>query len=88
MTVPGGKDVRACPFQPKDVVDSQWRGVVPFVHRGERWIGGGVVDLAHLSFGLTRFNTGRCRPGWNYPGNPLRGSLQKPSFVGWELKGD
>ena len=61
---------------------------MPFVHRGERWIGGGGVDLAHASFGLTLFNTGRYRPGWSYPGNPLRGSLKKPSFVGWELNGD
>jgi len=83
----GNKDVRYCPFQTQDVVNSQWWGVAPFVHRDETWIGGGMVDLAHVSFGLTLFNPGRNMPGWNNPGNPLRGSLQRPKFIGWELEG-
>jgi len=90
LTVPadmGNKDVRYCPFQTQDVVNSQWWGVAPFVHRDETWIGGGMVDLAHVSFGLTLFNPGRNMPGWNNPGNPLRGSLQRPKFIGWELEG-
>jgi hypothetical protein len=90
LTVPGdprNKDVRYCPFQTKDVVNSHWWGVAPFVHRDETWVGGGIVDLAHVSFGLTIFNPGRNMPGWDNPGNPLRGSLQRPKFVGWELEG-
>lgn len=90
LTVPaelGRTDVRCCPFQTKNVVDSHWWGVAPFVHKDETWMGGGVVDLAHVSFGLTLFNPGRGMPGWNNPGNTLRGSLQRPSFIGWELEG-
>ena len=26
-------------------------------------------------------------PGWDNPGNDLRGSLQRPSFIGWEMNG-
>ena len=90
LTVPGelGRtDVRCCPFQTKPVVDSHWWGVAPFIDKDETWIGGGVADLAHVSFGLTLFNPGRGMPGWSNAGNPLRGSLQRPSFIGWELKG-
>lgn len=90
LTVPGSvtsKDVRACPYQTKEVVDSHWWGVAPFVFKDDSWIGGGMVDLAHVTFGLTLFNPGRNMPGWDNPGNPLRGSLQRPSFIGWELNG-
>jgi len=90
LTVPGetrGKDVRACPFQPIDVVNSHWWGVAPFVHKDKTWIGGGIIDLAHVSFGLTLFNPGRGMPGWDNPGNHLHGSLQRPAFISWELKG-
>jgi hypothetical protein len=88
--VPGetrGKDVRACPFQPIDVVNSHWWGVAPFVHKDKTWIGGGIVDLAHVSFGLTLFNPGRGMPGWDNPGNHLHGSLQRPAFISWEVEG-
>ncbi|BBZ38250.1 MULTISPECIES: hypothetical protein [Mycobacterium] len=90
LTVPGetrSKDVRACPFQPIDVVNSHWWGVAPFVHKDKTWIGGGIVDLAHVSFGLTLFNPGRGMPGWDNPGNHLHGSLQRPAFISWELEG-
>jgi hypothetical protein len=90
LTVPGetrSRAVRACPFQTKDVVDSHWWGVAPFIHKDETWMGGALVDLAHVTFGLTLFNPGRGIPGWNNPGNDLRGSLQRPSFIGWEMNG-
>jgi hypothetical protein len=90
LSVPGdmtNRDVRCLPFQAKDVVNSHWWDVSPFVHKDETWIGGGIVNLAHVSFGLTLFNPGRYLPGWNNPGNPLRGSLQRPSFIGWEMEG-
>jgi hypothetical protein len=51
-------------------------------------MGGGIVDLAHVSFGLTLFNPGRYIPGYfDNPGNPIRGSLQRPAHIGWELEG-
>lgn len=90
LTVPGdmtNKDVRCLPFQTKDVVDSHWWDVSPFVHKDETWMGGGIVNLAHVSFGLTLFNPGRDMPGWNNPGNPLRGSMQRPNFISWESSG-
>jgi hypothetical protein len=90
LTVPGdpnNKDVRYCPFQTKDVVDSHWWGCSPFVYRDKTWVGGAIVDLAHVSFGVTLFDPGRYLPGFDNPGNPIRGSLQRPKFIGWELEG-
>lgn len=90
LTVPGerrSKAVRACPFQTKDVVNSHWWGVAPFVFKDKTWMGGALVDLAHVTFGLTLFNPGRGMPGWDNRGNDLYGSLQRPSFIGWEMNG-
>ncbi|GAA2400201.1 hypothetical protein [Mycolicibacterium llatzerense] len=90
MTVPGthrDEGVRVLPFQPKDVVNSHWWDVAPFVHKDKTWLGGGIVSLAHVSFGLTLFNPGRDMPGWDNPGNPLRGSFQRPASIAWELEG-
>lgn len=92
MMVPGevrSKEFRACPFQPVDVVNSHWWGVAPLVFKDKTWMGGGIVDLAHVSFGLTLFNPGRNMPGYFHdnPHNPMRGSLQRPAHIGWELEG-
>ncbi|MCV7343801.1 hypothetical protein [Mycolicibacterium rhodesiae] len=90
LTVPGSTDnhdVRYCPFQTKEVVDSHWWGCSPFIDKDNTWVGGGVIDLAHVSFGLTLFNPGRQDPRFNNPLNPLRGSLQRPKYIGWELEG-
>ncbi|MGV0717171.1 hypothetical protein ABQE93_17385 [Mycolicibacterium sp. XJ662] len=93
IAVPGSArsvDFRACPFQPVDVVNSHWWGVRPFVHKSGTWVGGALVDLAHMSFGLTLFDD----VGWRMPGyfaddpiNPIGGSLQQPAFVEWTCEG-
>nr|WP_090280582.1 hypothetical protein [Mycolicibacterium komanii]CRL76709.1 hypothetical protein CPGR_04577 [Mycolicibacterium komanii] len=89
MVVPGevrSADFRAVPFQPSDVVNSHWWGVRPFIHK-DGWLAGGLVDLAHMTFGLTLFNPGRGLSGWDNPDNDLRGSLQRPSHIAWEMNG-
>jgi len=93
IAVPGGqrsRDFRTVPFQPVDVVNSHWWGVRPFVHKDGTWMGGALVDLAHMSFGLTLFDDA----GWRAPGlfddnpaNPIGGSLQQPAHIGWEMNG-
>ena len=44
-----------------------------------------MVNLNGVGFGLTVFNPGRVLPAFNNPGNPLRGSVQRPSFMAWKL---
>jgi len=92
LAVPGevrSKEFRALPFQPIDVVNSHWWGVAPFVYKDKTRMGGGIVDLAHVSFGLTLFDPGRHIPGYFHdnPDNLMRGSLQRPAHIGWELEG-
>jgi hypothetical protein len=59
----------------------------PFIHN-DGWVGGGIVNLNGVGFGLTVFNASRDSPeAFDIPGNPLRGSLQRPSYMAWELDG-
>ncbi|WP_216639119.1 hypothetical protein, partial [Mycobacterium asiaticum] len=57
------------------------------VFHDETWLGAAVVDLSHVSFGLTLFNPGRPDPRFNNPGNPIRGTLARPRYMGWQLNG-
>lgn len=75
------------PFQTKEFVDVDWWGCAPFVFHDESWLGGVIVDLAHVSCGLTLFNPGRHDPRFDHPGNPIRGTLQRPRYMAWELGG-
>jgi len=75
------------PFQRKEAVDVDWWGCAPFVHGDETWLGGAIVDLAHVSFGLTLFNPGRHDPRFDHPGNPIRGTLPRSRYLEWELDG-
>lgn len=75
------------PFQTKEAVDVDWWGCAPFVFHDETWLGAAVVDLSHVSFGLTLFNPGRPDPRFNNPGNPIRGTLARPRYMGWQLNG-
>lgn len=59
----------------------------PFIHN-DGWVGGGIVNLNGVGFGLTVFNPGRENEAtFNIPGNPLRGSIQRPSFMAWKIDG-
>jgi hypothetical protein len=90
LCVPGhiaNKALYSDPFQRREAVDVDWWGCAPFVFNDETRMGGGLVDLAHVSFGLTLFNLGRGMPGWDNPGNHLRGTLPRPKFIAWELNG-
>ncbi|ORA01995.1 hypothetical protein BST17_25635 [Mycolicibacterium bacteremicum] len=75
------------PFQIKEAIDVDWWGCAPFVFHDETWLGGAIVDLAHVSFGLTLFNPGRHDVRFENPDNPIRGTLQRPKYLAWELNG-
>lgn len=93
IAIPGAQrsaDFRAVPYQPADVVNSHWWGVRPFVHKSGTWLGGALVDLAHMSFGMTLFDDAGWRPPGTFaedPINPIGGALQQPSHIGWEMQG-
>ncbi|TDL06724.1 hypothetical protein EUA04_18710 [Mycolicibacterium obuense] len=80
-------DLWSDPFQRKEAVDVDWWGCAPFVFHDETLLGGAIVDLSHVSFGLTLFNPGRHDPRFNNPGNPIRGTVQRPRYMGWKSEG-
>jgi hypothetical protein len=84
---PTNKDLWYDPFQRKEAVDVDWWGCAPFVVHDETWLGGAIVDLSHFSFGLTLFNPGRHDPRFDNPGNQIRGTLERPKFLAWDLNG-
>ncbi|MBY4214332.1 hypothetical protein HQO42_13725 [Rhodococcus fascians] len=75
------------PFTRLETVTDDWWGVTPMLKNGDQTLVGGVVDLAGVGFGLSLYNPGRGMPGFDLPANPLRGSIQRPSFMAWELNG-
>ncbi|WBP94940.1 hypothetical protein O6072_02450 [Mycolicibacterium neoaurum] len=93
IAVPGASRsgmFRALPYQPVDVVNSHWWGVRPFVHKSGAWMGGALVDLAHMSFGMTLYDDGGWQPPGTFPDdpkNPIGGSLQQPANIAWSLHG-
>ena len=51
-------------------------------------VGGGIVNLNGVGFGLTFFNDGRDETAdYHRKENPLRGSLQRPGAMTWDVGG-
>ncbi|MGL4304809.1 MAG: hypothetical protein ACRCSF_01530 [Mycobacteriaceae bacterium] len=78
----------ACaPFNNPESVLSDWWSAQPFLDNGTNTIRGGTVLLAGIEFGISLFNQGRELEVFNAPKNPIRGSIQRPSFMRWEFQG-
>lgn len=80
------RDLRCYTFERLEAVTTKWIEIEPLINK-HGWIGGGIVNLNGVGFGLTLFNPGRELPIFNIPENPLRGSIQRPSFIAWEING-
>ncbi|MHA7663254.1 hypothetical protein [Mycolicibacterium sp. HS_4_1] len=81
-------ELRYRPFDHVEDTTTDWWSVQPLLHR-DGWVGGGIVNLNGIGFGLTVFDPSRDNPDAfdNNPHNPLRGSIQRPGFMAWELDG-
>ena len=80
-------DLKFMAFDRWEDATTEFCSFQPFIHN-DGWVGGGIVNLNGVGFGLTVFNASRDDPeAFNIPGNPLRGSLQRPSYMAWELNG-
>ncbi|MDM3973781.1 hypothetical protein QRB36_06340 [Mycobacterium marseillense] len=81
-------ELRYRPFDRVEDSTTDWWSVQPLLHR-DGWVGGGIVNLNGIGFGLTVFDPSRDNPDAfdNNPQNPLRGSIQRPGFMAWELDG-
>lgn len=79
--------LRFRPFERWEDSTTDFWSCQPFIHN-DGWVGGGIVNLNGIGFGLTVFNPSRDNPdAFNNPDNPLRGSVQRPGFMAWELDG-
>ncbi len=81
-------DLRFRPFDRLEDSTTDWWSCRPLIFK-EGWVGGGIVDLNGIGFGLTVFDPSRDNPDAfdNNPDNPLRGSIQRPGFMAWKLGG-
>ncbi|WP_039803706.1 hypothetical protein [Nocardia araoensis] len=75
------------PFCDVDKVTTDWCSIYPFFGTEDETLRGGVAELNGVGFALTLFNQGRELPEFHRPENPLLGSVQRPSFLAWELDG-
>ncbi|BBZ29562.1 hypothetical protein MMAD_38570 [Mycolicibacterium madagascariense] len=81
-------ELRYRPFERVEDSTTDFWSVSPLLHR-DGWVGGGIVNLNGIGLGLTVFNPSRDNPDAfdNNLRNPLRGSIQRPGFMAWELDG-
>jgi hypothetical protein len=81
-------DLRFRPFDRLEDSTTDWWSCQPLIFK-EGWVGGGIVTLNGIGLGLTVFDPSRDNPDAfdNNPDNPLRGSIQRPGFMAWELGG-
>lgn len=82
------EELRFRPFDRLEDSTTEWCSFQPLFHK-EGWVGGGIVNLNGIGFGLTVFDPSRDHPEAfdNNPLNPLRGSILRPGFMAWELGG-
>lgn len=90
MCVPGdltNPSMRMNPFERQEDVTTEWCTFQPLINN-EGFIGGIMVNLNGFSFGLTVFDAHNDEPAvFNIPENPLRGSVQRPKSIAWEING-
>lgn len=89
---PANKDLRINAFDSLEDITTEWCTFQPFVFHDDvpgkaNEVGGGIVNLNGVGFGLTVFNPGRDLPTFNNPENPLRGSVQRPEYMAWQING-
>jgi hypothetical protein len=89
---PSNNDLKFTAFGRHEDITTEWCSFQPLIfaphvdgRAGE--VGGGIVNLNGVGFGLTVFDAGRYLPSFNDPANPLRGSIQRPGYMAWELNG-
>lgn len=82
------EELRFRPFDHLEDSTTEWCSFQPLMHK-QGWVGGGIVNLNGVGFGLTVFDPSRdnAEAFDNNPHNPLRGSIQRPGFIAWELDG-
>ncbi|MEU0875747.1 hypothetical protein [Nocardia brasiliensis] len=75
------------PFTPIEAVVDKWWGAYPFFTHADNSLCGGIVELAGIGFGLALDEETRGYPNILRKDNPLRDTLQRPSYMAWNMHG-
>lgn len=80
------EELRYRPFDRVEDSTTEWCSFQPLFHR-DGWVGGGIVNLNGIGFGLTVFDPSRDIPDAfdKNLDNPLRGSILRPGFIAWKV---
>jgi hypothetical protein len=81
------EDLKISGFDRLEDITYEWCSFQPFIHN-DGWVGGGIINLNGVGFGITVFDPSRDDPdSFNNDSNPLRGSVQRPGYMAWEIDG-
>jgi hypothetical protein len=84
---PANTDIAFDPFTKSEHSTTNWWGARPFLSREDQTLGGGLVELNGVGFGLSLFPIYRGYTEANGVKNPFRGSLERPDYMEWNLNG-
>lgn len=75
------------PFTKVEHSTTDWWGARPLLWHADQTLGGGLVELNGIGFGLSLFPINRDYTEVNGVKNPFRGSLERPDYMEWNLDG-
>lgn len=84
---PTNTDIPYDPFTKSEHSTTNFWGARPLLRREDQTLGGGIVELNGVGFGLSLFPITRDYAEVNGVKNPFRGSLERPDYMEWNLDG-
>lgn len=84
---PGNTDLGYDPFTKIEHSTTNFWGARPLLWHEDQTLGGGLVELNGVGFGLSLFPINRGYTEVNGVKNPFRGSLERPDYMEWNLDG-
>jgi hypothetical protein len=80
-------DIPYDPFTKIEYSTTNFWGARPILRRADQTLGGGIVELNGVGFGLSLFPIFRGYTETNGVKNPFRGALERPDYMEWNLDG-
>lgn len=84
---PANTDLGFDPFTKIEHSTTNFWGARPILRREDQMLGGGLVELNGIGFGLSLFPIRRDYTEVNGVKNPFRGALERPDYMEWNLDG-
>jgi hypothetical protein len=84
---PANTDILYDPFTKSEHSTTNFWGARPLLWSEDQMLGGGIVELNGVGFGLSLFPILRGYSEVNGVKNPFRGALERPDYMEWNLDG-